>query len=50
MKSIFDSAYVNNTVLLFVKNIIFYSTNRLNKKITDDSLELIVNHGGQKRE
>jgi hypothetical protein len=48
MKSIFDGAYVNNTLLLFVKNIIFYSTNRLTKKITGDSLELIDNHGGQK--
>ncbi len=46
--SIFDGAYGNNTVLMFVKNIIFYSTNRLSKKITGDSLELIVNHGGQK--
>lgn len=46
--SIFDGAYENNTVLMFVKNIIFYSTNRLSKKITGDSLELIVNHGGQK--
>ncbi len=48
MKSIFDGAYANNTLLLFVKNIIFYSTNRLTKKITGDSLELIDNHGGQK--
>jgi hypothetical protein len=32
MNSIFDGTYENNTVLLFEKNIIFYSTNRLSKK------------------
>lgn len=46
MNSTFDDTYENSTILLFVSRIIFYSTNRLIKKIIVDSFWLIVNDGG----